>query len=302
MQVAALQLYLRSLAPALEAGDAVSAARSLSAAVQALEPFRALGVAEFAAFLHKADEYQRTGLVRVPGPGDVHATRLFDALTRLDSGDAAAAQQEVAAQLAGLAESAGLKGTLKADPKWAEERAVRARAAPHIAALRTLANRIASPEHYADESVRSELLRLESALDAATLRIVGAEFGVSATARTAPAKVIGDVLAKLSGHKPAKATKKAAKTEPPVDPAVVEEHTRRLSTLVARSADPDSVSDADVDAELADLKKLPKSTVYEVATRAGIDGLKPADSAKAILARITLRLTAARRARERAEV
>ena len=66
MQVAALQLFLRSLVPALEAGEARSVARSLDEACRALDPFGPLGLTEFTAFLARADEYQRSGSVRVP--------------------------------------------------------------------------------------------------------------------------------------------------------------------------------------------------------------------------------------------
>jgi hypothetical protein len=117
-----------------------------------------------------------------------------------------------------------------------------------------------------------------------------------------PAKVLSAVLVKLSGHTPPKAKRGTKAPAAPPDPAVVEEHARRLAGLVERSAHPDSHSDADMDAELARLKALPKPSLYEVVTRAGIDGVKPRDGVAAILARVRNRLTAARRARERAEV
>ena len=83
---------------------------------------------------------------------------------------------------------------------------------------------------------------------------------------------------------------------------MVEENARRLTALVDRSADPAAVTDADVDAELARLKALPKAALYEVVTRAGIEGVRPKDAASAVLTRVRNRLTAARRARDRAEV
>src|SRR5947209_901249 len=146
MQVAALQLYLRSLVPALEAGEARSAARWVDEACRALEPFRPLGLSEFAAFLVRADEFQRTGTVRVPGPADLRAEALLAAAQRLASGgDPAAAQAEIAKAVNELAREAGLKGTLKPDAKWAEARAARARVEPHLQAIRELAGRITSP-------------------------------------------------------------------------------------------------------------------------------------------------------------
>jgi hypothetical protein len=303
MQVAALQLYLRSLVPALEASEARPAARLVDEAASALAPFGSLGLAEFAAFLARADEYRRTGAVRVPTNADRRAEAVLGAVARLDAGvDVAAAQAEVARAVTELARETGLKGNLTPDPKWAADRAARARLAPHLAAIRSLAGRISSPEHYADESIRGEIARLEGVLDRDTLKAVGTEFGVKTTAKSAPAKVLGEVLIKLTGHAPPKA-KRAAKaaTEPP-DPAVVEEHARRLTGLIERSANPDAVSDAEMEDEIARLKALPKAALYEVVTRAGVEGVKPRDAASAVLARVRNRLTAARRARERTEV
>ncbi|MBO0697063.1 MAG: hypothetical protein J2P46_01595, partial [Zavarzinella sp.] len=115
--------------PALEAaGDGRSAARSLDEACRALDPFRSLGLPEFAAFLARADEYQRAGTVRVPGPADLKVERLSAALSRLDrgaatEGDLAAAHADVARAMTELAREAGLKGTVAPDPKWAAAQA-----------------------------------------------------------------------------------------------------------------------------------------------------------------------------------
>ncbi|HKB03311.1 MAG TPA: hypothetical protein VKD90_13890 [Gemmataceae bacterium] len=309
MQVAVLQQFLRSLVPALEAGEARPAARRLDEACRTLDPFRGLGLDEFAAFLARADEYQRAGTVRAPSPADLKVERLSAALSRLDRGagseaELAAAQVEVARAVTELAAEVGLKGTVAPDPKWAAARAARARLAPHLQAVRDLAARIAAPEAYAEPAVRDGMARLEAALDRDALKAVGAEFGVRVTAAAKPVKVIADVLAKLTGHPPPKA-KPAGRTKAaagPVDPALVDGHARRLSELVARSADPDAVPDAEVEAELDRLKPLPKPALVEVATRAGIEGVKARDATSAILQRVRNRLTAARRARERAEV
>lgn len=303
MQVAALQLYLRSLVPALEAGDARPAARWVDESASALAPFGSLPVAEFAAFLARADEYRRTGAVRVPTAADRRAEALVAAIARLDAGgDIAAAQADVARAINDLAREAGLKGAVTPDPKWAADRAARARVGPHVAAIRALAGRVTSPEQYADESVRAEIARLEGVLDRDSLKAVGTEFGIRTTAKSAPAKVLGEVLVKLSGHAPPKAKRAAKSTAEPPDPAVVEENVRRLAGLIERSSVPEAISDADIDGELARLKALPKPALYEVVTRAGVEGVKPRDAVAAVLARVRGRLTAARRARERTEV
>lgn len=303
MQVAALQQFLRSLVPALEAGDARSAARWVDEAASALAPFGPLGLAEFAAFLARADEYQRTGAVRVPGAGDRRAEEFLAALGRLTSAaDPVAAQADVARAVNELAREAGLKGALTPDPKWAEARAAQARVAPHLQAIHTLAGWITSPESYAHEAVRAEIARLERALDPNTLKAVGTEFGVKTTAKSTPAKLLGEVLVKLTGHAPPKAKRGTKAPAAAPDPAVVEKHARALAELIELSAEPDTVPDAAIDDELARLKALAKPMLYEVVTRAGIEGVKPRDGVGPILTRVRHRLTAARRARERAEV
>ena len=299
MQVATLQLFLRSLVPALAAGEAHTSARLLDAACTTLEPFRTLGLAEFAAFLTRAEEYQRTGTVRVP---DLEVESLLAALARLNGPDVAAGQQDVANALDGLGRNAGLKGTLKPDPKWAEARATQARVAPLIKAIRDLASRITSPDLYADEVIRSEIVRLEALLDVDSLKAVGAEFGVTASARSAASKVLADVLAKLSGKKPPKATRAGKAADVIVDPSVIKQRVDSLRQLVELSADPDVVPFESVEDELNLLKALPKTALFEVVTHAGVDGVKAKDSVKAILLHVRNRLTAARRARDRAEV
>lgn len=150
--------------------------------------------------------------------------------------------------------------------------------------------------------MRAEVARLEGALDRVTLKAIGTEFGVRTSAKSAPAKVLGEVLVKLTGHAPPKARRGAKVPAEPPDPAVVAQHAERLAGLVARSVDPDAVSEAAVEEELARLKAVPKPVLYEAVTRAGIEGVKPKDAAAAILSRVRNRLTAARRARDRAEV
>jgi hypothetical protein len=149
---------------------------------------------------------------------------------------------------------------------------------------------------YNEPPVRDGVVQLAGKLDRDALKSIAAEFGVKSSAKAE--KVLHDVLVKLSGHQPAK----AKKANVAADPAVVEEHARRLAALVERSADPDALSAAEIEAELARLKDLKKPELAAVAIRAGIDGVRPSDAAKPTLERIRNRLTAARRARDRAEV
>jgi uncharacterized protein YidB (DUF937 family) len=306
MQVAALRQFLQSLKPALEVAGSHQAAGEVAEAARALSPFDSLAVADFAAFLVRAKDYQAAGTVRVPSGSERQAEDLVQVVAKLTevakspaASDLATLQHETAAALQTVAVSAGLKGKLTIDPKWAGAQAARARVAPYVRTIYDLAARIISPDVYNDPNIRDKMARLESALDAETLKAVAAEFGIKTTAKSQTAKVVGDILAKLTGHKPAKTSAKAKAAS--VDSALVDEHAQRLAKLVERSADPAAISDSELDAELGRLKGIGKNTLNEVANRAGIEGVRAGDSIANCLDRIRLRLTAARRAKERAE-
>jgi hypothetical protein len=311
MRVAALRLFLTSLRPALEAaGDPGPGRSTVTAAAAALQPFDDLALDEFAAFLTRADEFHRTGSVRVPGATDRAGEQLLAATAQLSAvrnelarpdalADLEAGRTAVADAVKQLAADAGLAVTLKADPKWAATLIGRARIAPLVAQIRALVGQITSPDAYADETVRQKMAQLEAEMSGVDLKVLAAEFGAKATAKAKPAKVLGDILVKLTGHKPgkAKATRKAA-----VDPAVVAEHSGRLAERIARSADPDALSTDEIEAELATLGELSKPVLFAVIAAAGVEGAKASESASALLQRVRNRLTAVQRARERAEV
>jgi len=301
MKVGVLQQFLRSLVPAIEAADGRMAG-DLNGAITAFEPFRSLDVNAFAAFLNRAKEYQDKGAVAVPTPGQQQIDEAAKALQRLnDASDSIPDyQQSVAAALQSVAVAAGLKGKLTADPKWAEARVLQVRLAPHRKALFELADRIASPEAFEEPVVREGISQLAQNLEASSLKALAGELGIKVTAKAVPAKTLADVLAKLSGHQPPKAKPKPKAAA--VDPAVVDEHSRRLKSLIERSLQADAVSEIDVEAEVVRLKPLSPAALYEVVSRAGISEARPSENRAALLKRVRQELTAARRARERAEV
>ena len=282
----------------------------MAAAAAALQPFDDLALDEFAAFLAHADEYRRTGAVRVLGPADRAGARLLEAtaqlttvrgeLTRPDAlADLEAGRTAVAAAIRQLAADAGMTVTVKADPKWASTQIGQARIAPVVAQIRALAGQITGPESYADETVRQTMTQLEAEMSGVDLKALAAEFGAKATAKAKPAKALADILTNATGHKPGKA--KAAKNSA-VDPALVTEHSGRLAERIAKSADPDGLSAADVEDELSRLGGLSKPLLFAVVTAAGVEGAKANEAASALLQRVRNRLTAVQRARERAEV
>lgn len=286
--------------PALEAAGDRKVAADLAETSSALNPFQTLDITDFSAFLSRAQDYHARGAVAVPGPGEQQAENVLKWVGKLKASpeNVQATQQELAGELQKLMEQSGLKAKITLDPKWSEAQAAKSRIAPHVKAIYDLAARIIAPDVYNDPSIREGITQLESELKGETLKAVAGEFGIKATAKAKPAKVVMEILTKLCGHQPQKTKGKTAS----VDPAVVDEHARRLAALVERSADPDAVSEAEVETELARLKELSKSMLVEVIARAGVDGVRLSDSVPSLLQRVRNRLTAARRAQERAEV
>ena len=121
MKVAVLQQFLRSLVPALEAAGDRKVSVDLARTSCALDPFQALDIADFSAFLVRAQEYHARGAVAVPGPGEQQAESVLKLVVKLNeaidgaAGNVQAAQQELANELHGLIEQSGLKGKLTLD-------------------------------------------------------------------------------------------------------------------------------------------------------------------------------------------
>lgn len=84
----------------------------------------------------------------------------------------------------------------------------------------------------------------------------------------------------------------------PADPQLV----RWASDLVKRSANPDALSMPDVQQAVLRLGKMPAPAIHALLAASGVEGTKPTDSRVNLLRRFQNRLTAAARARARAEV
>jgi len=293
--------------PALRgAGDPGQSARDLERACQGLEPFQALELGEFFAFLNRADEHRRSGTIRVPSPGDLDATTLLQAASRLDGASdvrsLTEAQAAVLQAMDAVAARAGLKLTVKPVAGWAEMSLARRRVVPHIQSIRALAARIDRPESYSDPFVRDAIASLTQRLGGDDLKALATEFGISATPKSKPEKVLTDVLTKLSGHRPGRAT--AGRKSPAIaaDPVVINRHVQKLKELMERSNDPDLLPDSEVEAALVQLRALPKGALFDVANQAGIEGVYKSSTVDDILRRVRNRLTVVQRAQERAKV
>jgi hypothetical protein len=304
MNVATLQQFLRSLAPALQAaGSGPRVAQDLERACRGLEPFGTLDLDTFAGFLARCAEFQRSGSVAPSsgsdlGPVQQVLRRLDQARERLGAGDPAArtellqAQRELGEVLTRLTDAAGLTGKLKGE-KWVKQQADLARARAHARAFRELAARITDAAAYDRDDIRADMSRLEKEVTADEWKLLSTEFGLPSS--TKGAKGIGEVLAKLTGHRPAKA-KAPRKPAAAVDEAKVTQYADALRALLERAKTEAQLPEAEVDDQLNRLEGLGKDELIAVATRAGVE--RPGRSAGEVLNKIKTRLTAGRRVTE----
>src|SRR5262249_53209056 len=151
--------------------------------------------------------------------------------------------------------------------------------------------------------VQDGVATLARGLDRDGVKALAAEFGLSVTAKTAAEKVIADALGKLSGHASPR-IKAGTNRKAPVaaDPTITHRHAQQLMEMMERSNDPDLLPESEVEAELAQLQRLPKATLFEIVNQAGIEGVYKKSTMEEILRRVRNRLTVGRRADERAKV
>jgi len=298
MTVSTLQLFLRSLAAGLRGADS-PAASDVEGACRGLEPFAALDVSAFAGFLTKCDEYHRAGAVAPPSAVDLSALeaaflRIGEATSQA-GGDLTTAQAAAGAELNGLAAKAGLKGKLSPDPKWAEQQALARRVRAIKAAFRDLAARVTSPVAFAAADVVAEMKHLETSVSAAEWKALAKDLSLPAT--TKGAKGVVDVLAHLSGHRPAKPA--AGKKGKAVDEAKIAEYARRLAGLFDRARTETTLPNTEINSEMALLESLSLPELLDLTTKTGVSS--PGKTKKAVLDRIRGKLSAGQRVMDQTE-
>lgn len=307
MNVSTLQQFLRSLVPALQATDGGSrAAQDLERVCRGLESFIELDLDAFVSFLARCDEYQRNGAVSPPSDFDLNPLqqslqRFDEARDSIKSNDESSTKRELAQvqhklheSLTELAASVGLKGKLKADPKWIDAQLVKIRVSAHGRSLRELASRIADPAAFERDDVRTEIKRLEKEISPKEWKVLASEFSLPAS--TKGAKGVGEILFKLTGNRPvaAKATRKSGPA--PVDSAKIERYAAELDKMLERAKNEAEIPEVEVDEQMNRLKGLSSHELVAVAKKAGI--ANPGRSSVALLKKIRGYLMAGRRIAE----
>ncbi|MBX9679506.1 MAG: hypothetical protein K2X38_12140 [Gemmataceae bacterium] len=262
----------------------------------ALQPFADLPIAEFASFLQAAENYRREGTVAIPNPAFESVARATQSLAQSlaqasDGDDLGPAEKAWADALAALGAGFGIKVTAKADAKLQAKIRLDRKLATIEQDIRTLAARVLAPEDYADSDIVAAFSTVRSLLDAAGWKALAQRFGVTLRAKADPLTMI---VIHLSGI-PLPAPVKPSKSKAAPDPETIRAHAARLRELSEFSVDPERLSLAQIDAELATFEKLTEPTLKSVVeeSRLAISGKKKKD----LLAAIRRHLDASHRAK-----
>jgi hypothetical protein len=284
-----------------------------------LEPFAGLEFGHFAAFLRQAEEYRRTGAVRVPPPlnPDMEkaqtalrtAVSVTDQLATTPSLDARhfkaeqdRVQHALKDVLTAFLKPLAISVTLKSGPKKDIDAALRnAKSRQIVPQLRAALEGVAD-EASLHTAVRQEKLRgIVDPLTLDDLKAVATALGVSQLPRGAKKEgVLSAIVMHLTGIRPAAKAARGSASSSAVDQALVRQAAVKLKGLLEESLDPDRLTEDDVKTALDDLKALKLPELQAVAQEAGLEDA--GKQKKSILEAVELKLTEARRARDSIQV
>jgi hypothetical protein len=189
-------------------------------------------------------------------------------------------QEDVRRHLETLAQSAGLKGLLKVDSKWAANIIKQKNQELIGSRIKQLAAKITSWESFQSPTVKQEIGEL-SGTEVKKLKEIAAAMNHQLTAKKSDAVVV-EILEKMTGI-----------SSVHIDQALVQSHLQKLTVLHERSVN--SLPEAEIKEELKQLKRLPITELARVAQEFGLEkpGKKPGD----ILKRIETKLKATYKAK-----
>jgi hypothetical protein len=316
-----LQLFLRSLRSAFSAADGgASVSAGLEAVSTGLEPFAGLEVGQFAAFLRQAQQSRDAGHVSVPSPASISAAPAETALRSaaalgdklsstgtLDTHHLTAEWERIrdelkhtlTAFLKPLAINVTIKGTQRQFHSILTNIQKSARPRTLAAQIRRALEGVTDEASLNTSERQQKLASITDGLKPAELQAVAHELGAPATSRSRPVLLAG-IVERLTGFKPA--AKRAAPTarQPVIDQAAVQHQAVKLKGLQEKSLNPGGLSNAELDAALAELEPMSAAELQAVAKEIGLDEVgakKPA-----ILDKIREKLQEAERARDSIQV
>ncbi len=300
MTIGTLSSFLTELSKSFAvlpgAGDSAPHLRELASA---FHPFSAQSLSDFVAFLHKAEEYRKSGTVAVD-PEGIAALRAAVLSVQAAAGDASrdgdldSIQDQVADSLVAVGKASGLTvGKPKRDAKWLTTVRNRAEALKTVEKLNELATRITSVESLQEDAVLEELTTMEG-IAPDVLKAAAIQSGVPASTKAKGRPLVLAVLATLT-KLPLDAKAKTAKAKPQADDATVLTLTSELRDTLSRVTDnPHSVSDEDIEGILAKVEGSGLSDQQAKDIAVALTGVKESTKKKAFLA-LRGKLTAAKR-------
>ncbi len=300
MTIGTLSSFLAELSKSFAvlpgAGDS---APHLCEVAKAFHPFAAQSLTDFTAFLHKAEEYRKSGTVAVDPEGVAELRAAVVSVQDAGSdasreGELESIQDQVAEALVAVGKAAGLTvGKPKKDAKWLMAVRNRAEADKTVKKLHGLAKRITSVESLQEDAVAHELTAME-AITPDVLKAAAIQSGVPTSTKAKGRPLILSALAMLT-KLPLDSKAKTTKTKPQANDATVLTLTSELKDMAARAShNPHSVSDEEIESILAKVEGSGLSDPQAKDIALAVTGVKESTKKKAFLA-LRGKLTAAKR-------
>lgn len=185
------------------------------------------------------------------------------------------AQASVKKELETLANSAGLKGPLKVDPKWSKAIGEQAASDRIRVRINCIAERITAAQSFQAANVDADLVAL-SELPAKKVKEVAGLMGHQISDTKSKA-IVMSLLERLTGI-----------SSVLTDRSLVDSHVQKLQSLYERSVD--SLPDKEIKAEIKDLRSLEIPVLARIAEEFGLSN--PGKKRPDILKRIENKITA----------
>jgi hypothetical protein len=317
MKVSTLQLFLRSLRPAVTAADSSS---SLSADLEAvsagLEPFARLEFGQFAAFLRQAEQFRNSGAVTVPSTASLGAAKVQTGLggaaslaDKLSGEDALDAQhvtaarekvrQELEQALDAFLRPLAIKVTLKGDQKRFQTALKKAGTHAIVAQVRAALDGVTDEASLNAPERQHRLQALVNGLPLADVKAAAAELGAQASARSKEA-LLSAIVEQVTGVKSAAKKPTRSSRKPAVDQAAVQQQAVKLKALLEKSFDPGGLSSEELEGAMSDLGRRGDAELQAIALEIGLE--KVSKKKDGVLKQIREKLQEAERARQSIKV
>jgi hypothetical protein len=315
MKVSALQLFLRSLGAAVTAADGGwSLPADLEALSAGLQPFAALDVSQFSAFLRQAEQYRQSGAVAMPLAGPAaeqvqenlrKAALLCDKIGRVNdfdkdhliaewTGTRRDLEQALTAFLMPLALTVKVMGNEKNLRAILQKNQVRRL----VLQVRTALAGVTDEASLDAPDRQEKLAAVTDRLQDTELKALASELGT--TARGGRGALLGAIIERITGVKASTKTAKATSKASAIDQMAVQQHAIKLKELLEKSLDPGRFSNLELESAITELQSRSIPELKAIAKEIGLD--RVGTTKNGILNKVRAKLREVERARESLEV